>query len=63
MREKINYLKGECSAYLLLRGWPNIYIYIYICFLNWRVVRILSHWMGYFLPLLDLIRDVEGAVY
>ena len=32
---------------------------------NWRVVRILSHWMGYFLPLSisNLIRDIDGVVY
>ena len=30
---------------------------------NWRVVRILSHLRGYFLPLSDLIRDIEGVVY
>ena len=62
MREKINCLEGECSAYLLSRGWPDIYS---ICFPNWMVVRTLSRWMGYFLPLLlsDLISDIEGAVY
>ena len=33
-------------------------------FPNWMVVRILSHWMGYFLPFITirLIRDNEGAV-
>ena len=29
MREKINCLEGECSAYLSLMGWPGIYS---ICF-------------------------------
>ena len=29
MKEKINCLEGECSAYLLLMGWPGIYS---ICF-------------------------------
>ena len=40
-------------------------VFIVDVFPNWRVIRILSHLMGYFLPLstLDLIRDIEGAVY
>ena len=29
MKEKINCLEGECSAYLSLMGWPGIYS---ICF-------------------------------
>ena len=29
MKEKINCLEGECSAYLLPMGWPGIYS---ICF-------------------------------
>ena len=39
-------------------------VFIVYVFPNWMVVRILSHWMGYFLPLSlsDLIRDNEGAV-
>ena len=43
-------------------GWPGIYS---ICFPSWMVIRILSHWMRYFLPLsiLDSIRDIERAVY
>ena len=43
-------------------GWPYIYSR---CFTSWMVIRILSHWMGYFLPLLisDSIMDIEGAVY
>ena len=43
-------------------GWPRIYS---ICFTNWMVIRILSHWKRYFLPLLisDLIKDIERAVY
>ena len=34
-------------------------------FPNWMVIRILSHWTGYFLPLSvsDSIRDIERAVY
>ena len=47
-------------AYLSPRGWPDIYS---VCFLNWMVIRILSHWMGYYLLISDLIRDIEGAVY
>ena len=43
-------------------GWPGIYS---ICFPSWMVIRILSHWTRYFLVLsvLDLIRDIERAVY
>ena len=43
-------------------GWPCIYS---ICFTSWMVIRILSHWTGYFLPLLisDSIKDIERAVY
>ena len=42
--------------------WPYIYSR---CFTSWMVIRILSHWMVYFLPLLisDSIMDIEGAVY
>ena len=34
-------------------------------FPNWMVIRILSHYTGYFLPLSvsDSIRDIERAVY
>ena len=47
--------------YLSPRGWPDIYS---VCFPNWMVIRILSHWMRYFLSLSlsDLIRDMEGVV-
>ena len=43
-------------------GWPCIYSR---CFTSWMVIRIISHLMGYFLPLLisDSIMDIEGAVY
>ena len=43
-------------------GWPGIYS---ISFPSWMVIRILSHWTGYFLLLSvsDLIRDIERAVY
>ena len=43
-------------------GGLNIYS---VCFPNLMVVRILSHWMGYFMPLSisDLIGDIEGIVY
>ena len=42
-------------------GWPCIYSR---CFTSWMMIRILSHLMGYFLPLLisDSIMDIEGAV-
>ena len=43
-------------------GWPGIYN---ICFPSWMVIRILSHWTGYFflLSVSNLIRDIEKAVY
>ena len=43
-------------------GWLGIYS---ICFPSWMVIRILSHWTGYFLPLSvsTSIRDIERAVY
>ena len=55
-------LEGECVAYLSLMRWPCIYSR---CFTNWMVIRILSHWMRYFLSLLisDSIKDIESAVY
>ena len=48
--------------YLSPMGRPCIYSR---CFTNWMVIRILSHWMRYFLPLLisDSINDIESAVY
>ena len=44
--------------------WGGLVFIAYV-FPNWRVIRILPHWMRYFLPLLvsDSIRDIEGAVY
>ena len=62
MREKIDCLEGECVVYLSPMGWPDIYS---ICFPSWMVIRILSHWTGYFLPLLvsDSIWDIARAVY
>ena len=49
-------------AYLSLMGWPYIYSR---CSTSWMVIRIHSHWMGYFLLLLvsDLVKDIERAVY
>ena len=43
-------------------GWPGIYS---ICFPNLMVIRILSHWTGYLLPLSvsDSIWDIARAVY
>ena len=43
-------------AYLSPMRWPDIYIAYIIP--NWRVVRILSHWMRYFLPLSDFSKRV-----
>ena len=46
LREKIDCLEGEYFfVYLSPRGWSDIYS---VCFPNWMVVRILSHWMRYF---------------
>ena len=44
--------------------WGGLVFIVYVI-PNWRVVRILSHWMRFFLSLsiLDLIRDIEGVVY
>ena len=44
--------------------WGGLVFIVYVIS-NWRVVKILSHLMGYFLPLSisDLIRDIEGVVY
>ena len=39
-------------------GWPGIYS---ICFPSGMVIRILSHWMGYFL--LFSVSDLIIAVY
>ena len=49
-------------AYLLSMGWPCIYNR---CSTSWMVIRICSHWMGYFLLLLisDLVMDIERTVY
>ena len=43
-------------------GWPGIYS---ICFPNWMMIMILSHWTGYFLLLSvsDLIKDIDRVVY
>ena len=40
-------------------GWPGIYS---ICFPSWMVIRILSHWMGYFL-LLSVSDLIDRALY
>ena len=44
--------------------WGGLVFIVYVI-PNWRVVRILFHWMGYFPPLSisDLIRDIEGVVH
>ena len=44
--------------------WGGLVFIVYV-FPNWMVIRILSHWTGYFLPLLvsDSIREIEIAVY
>ena len=49
-------------AYLLPMGWSCIYSR---CPTSWMVIRIRSHWLGYFLLLSisDLVIDIERAVY
>ena len=44
--------------------WGGLVFIAYV-FPNWRVIRILPHWIGYFLPLSvsDSIRDIKGVVY
>ena len=44
--------------------WGGLVFTVYVI-PNWRVVKILSHWMGYFMPLSisDLIKDIGGLVY
>ena len=44
--------------------WGGLVFIAYV-FLNWRVIRILPHWMRYFLSLSvsDSIRDIKGVVY
>ena len=44
--------------------WGGLVFIVYV-FPNWMVIRILSHWTGYFLPLSvsNSIRDLEGVVY
>ena len=50
------------SVYLSPMGWPCIYSR---CSTSWMVIRIISHWMGYFLLLSvsDLVKDIERVVY
>ena len=66
MREKIDCLEGECvayeCAYLSPTGWSCIFSRCSAC---WMVIRIRSHWLGYFLLLSisDLVMDIERAVY
>ena len=49
-------------AYLSSMGWSCIYSR---CATSWMVIRIRSHWLGYFLLLSisDLVMDIERAVY
>ena len=61
MKEKINRLEGECSAYLLPMGWPGIYS---ICFSqldggkdSFPLDEVFSAFI-----VIELIRDNEGAV-
>ena len=63
MREKIDYLEGECFLRTFYR-WGGLVFIVYV-FPSWMVIRILSHLTGYFLHLSvsDLIRNIERAVY
>ena len=61
MKEKINCLESECSAYLSPMGWPGIYS---ICFSqlgggkgSFPLVGVFSSFIA-----IGLIRDNEGAV-
>ena len=45
LKEKIDCLEGECVAYVCV---PFTYSR---CFTGWMVIRILSHWMRYFLDI------------
>ena len=49
-------------VYLSPMGWSCIYSN---CPTSWMVIRIRSHWLGYFLLLSisDLVMDIERAVY
>ena len=61
MKEMINCLKGECSAYLSLMGWPSIYI---ICFFQFDGGKDSFPLDGVFFAFIAirLIRDNEGAI-
>ena len=61
MKEKINYLEGECSAYLSPMGWSGIYS---ICFSqldggkdSFPLDEVFSAFIS-----IGLIRDNEGTV-
>ena len=56
MREKIDYLEGECVAYLSSIGWPGIYS-IYFSQLDGDKDYILLDGGFYFLIAVRLIRD------
>ena len=62
MKKEINFLEGECSAYLLPMGWPGIYS---ICFSqldgdkdSFPLDVVFSAFI-----VIRLIRDNGGAVY
>ena len=61
LREKINCLEGECSAYLSPMGWPGIYS---ICFsqLDGGEDSFLLDGVFFVFISIGLIRDNEGAV-
>ena len=61
MKGKINYLEGECSAYLSPMGWPSIYN---ICFSQLDGCKDSFPLDGVFSTFIaiGLIRDNEGTV-
>ena len=53
-----------CVSLRTFHQWGGLVFIVYV-FPSWMVIRILSHWTRYFLPLSvsDSIRDIEGIVY
>ena len=61
LREKINCLEGECSAYLSPIGWPGIYSICFSQFDGGKESFLLDGVFSAFITI-GLIRDNEGAV-
>ena len=62
MLRKFTYESAYENVYLSPTGWSCIYSR---CPASWMVIRIRSHWLGYFLLLsiLDLVMDIKRAFY